>query len=231
MMEGLSSREIDLATWPRRAIFDGFRRCEYPYLVIGAEVEMGDAPRIWKEKGISPFLACVHSICTAANAVPAFRQRIRGPSGSPRVIEFDRIHADFTVAEGEDLFTIRKVPFFPSLPDFIRSLESPEGMAGTTNAPGVEVDLATEDEDDDHWVFMSCLPWVRFNHVVQPIRKLQHDSVPRVIWGRFSQDAGKSGWRVPVSVQVHHALVDGLHVARFLEGMEAAIRASCLPLQ
>ena len=179
---------------------------------------------MWKERGISPFLACVHSICQAANQVPAFRQRIRGSAEAVKVVEFEQIHADFTVSEGDDLFTIRKVPFFPSLPDFLKSLNLP--TTGETNAPGVEVDLSTEAEDDDHWIFMSCLPWFRFNHVIQPLRKLQHDSVPRVIWGRFSQDAGRPGWRMPVSVQVHHALVDGVHVARFFEGLESAIRDS-----
>jgi len=29
---------------------------------------------------------------------------------------------------------------------------------------------------------------------------------------------------MPLSVEVHHALMDGLHVGRFIEGFEAALR-------
>ena len=41
------------------------------------------------------------------------------------------------------------------------------------------------------------------------------DSIPRVSWGKYFEDNGKI--KMPISVQVHHAMMDGLHVGRYFE--------------
>jgi len=45
------------------------------------------------------------------------------------------------------------------------------------------------------------------------------DSIPRIVFGRCVRE-GKC-MKMPVSVEVHHALVDGLDVARFYERFAA----------
>ena len=47
------------------------------------------------------------------------------------------------------------------------------------------------------------------------------DSIPRIVCGRCSEDRGR--WVMPVAVEVHHGLVDGLDVARFLERFEKGL--------
>ena len=47
------------------------------------------------------------------------------------------------------------------------------------------------------------------------------DSVPRLVFGKASLDGAIR--RMPVGVEAHHALVDGLDVARFFERFEAAL--------
>jgi chloramphenicol O-acetyltransferase type A len=45
--------------------------------------------------------------------------------------------------------------------------------------------------------------------------------VPKIVFGRH-REAGGRRW-MPVSVEVHHALVDGLHVGRFFERFQALL--------
>ncbi len=40
------------------------------------------------------------------------------------------------------------------------------------------------------------------------------DSIPRLAWGRFREEGGRLV--MPLSVQVHHALVDGRHASEFI---------------
>jgi chloramphenicol O-acetyltransferase type A len=47
--------------------------------------------------------------------------------------------------------------------------------------------------------------------------------VPKLAFGR-AEPAGEHLW-MPMSVEVHHALMDGLHVGRFVQAFEAALRA------
>ena len=196
---------MSIDNWERKHIYEGFRACEFPFLVVGANVNLGNSPEYWKTAGISPYLACVYAICKAANEIPAFRQRMRGDD----LIEYDTVHADFTVPAGEASFTIRQIPFTSEFQPFYQAASSKEDVGFIM--PGDITEL-------DHWIFMSCLPWISFTHVMQPMQSLKNDCIPRIVWGKFSQQG--SLWNMPISVQAHHSLVDGLHIAQLLSRLE-----------
>ena len=60
---------------------------------------------------------------------------------------------------------------------------------------------------------MTSIPWVSFTGLMHPIHLQPADSVPRIAWGKFFDDSGSK--KMPLSVQVHHALMDGIHVGKF----------------
>ena len=72
----------------------------------------------------------------------------------------------------------------------------------------------------DDLVYHSSLPWVRFTAFTNAVGR-GDDCIPRLVFGRAVQDGARR--RMPVAVEVHHALVDGLDVARFLERFEQAL--------
>lgn len=39
------------------------------------------------------------------------------------------------------------------------------------------------------------------------------DSIPRISWGKYFEENGKI--KLPMSVQAHHALMDGMHVGQY----------------
>ena len=75
--------------------------------------------------------------------------------------------------------------------------------------------------DETELFFVSCLPWVTYTAMVQPV-PCPADSNPRITFGRFREENGKS--LMPLSLLAHHGLVDGLHMARFFEGFQEEIR-------
>ena len=44
------------------------------------------------------------------------------------------------------------------------------------------------------------------------------DSVPKMAFGKLVQQGEQ--WRMPLSVEVHHGLMDGLHVGQFLQTLQ-----------
>jgi len=201
-------KEIDVRTWERRATYEGFRLSSFPFLVIGLDIALGDSVEFWRENAISPYIACIYVACRAANDIAAFRQRIRGD----KLVEHERVHADYTVPSGAESFTVRQVEFDVDFVRFQQRARAPESGKFVSPADPAE---------SDHWVFLSCLPWLSFSHVVQPM-KSRDDSVPRLAWGKFSLRNG--AWQMPISIQAHHAIVDGFHVARLVEQMVAYFR-------
>ena len=60
---------------------------------------------------------------------------------------------------------------------------------------------------------MTALPWVSFTSFTHPMRLHPADSVPRFAWGKlFNED---KSLKMPLSVQGHHALMDGFHIGKY----------------
>jgi len=64
-------------------------------------------------------------------------------------------------------------------------------------------------------LFMTSIPWVSFTGFMHPVKLSPADSVPRFAWGKFRGEGQKTV--MPLSVQGHHALMDGLHAGLFYE--------------
>lgn len=83
--------------------------------------------------------------------------------------------------------------------------------------------------EDDAVIHCTTLPWVHFTSFrhAMPGRPPPHadgspgrpDVVPKLAFGRI--DAGM----LPLSVDLHHALADGIDAGRFIEGFQALMRA------
>ena len=71
-----------------------------------------------------------------------------------------------------------------------------------------------DEPGQDNLLYLTAIPWVSFTGFMHPI-DFPVDSVPRFAWGKFFQD-GQS-LKMPLSVQAHHALMDGLHMGRYFE--------------
>jgi chloramphenicol O-acetyltransferase type A len=44
------------------------------------------------------------------------------------------------------------------------------------------------------------------------------DSIPRFAWGKYFQEGDT--WKMPLSVQGHHAVMDGIHMGRYYETLQ-----------
>jgi len=76
-----------------------------------------------------------------------------------------------------------------------------------------------EDEPGrDDYLFMSAVPWFSFKAIQHAMHYHPCDSVPRFTFGKYfkSGDAIK----MPLSVQAHHALVNGKEVGEFIEFLQ-----------
>lgn len=60
------------------------------------------------------------------------------------------------------------------------------------------------------------LPWLTFSAISLPT-PTPADSNPRITFGKFTQEGDRV--LLPVNLTANHALVDGLHLAAFFDGM------------
>ena len=80
-----------------------------------------------------------------------------------------------------------------------------------------------EDANVESMYFISTLPWLHYSALIQPVAGGE-ESNPRITWGAFAPDA-EGRLQMPVTLLVHHALADGLHISRFFENLRRKLDA------
>ncbi len=196
---------IDMATWPRKSLFEFFRQAPAPHFSITAPVDVTHLEECRLEAKFSFFNAVLYAIMTAANAVPEMRMRFQ----KNRVVKHAVVHASATVPIEGDRFAFCGVEYVPSWEAFNAACQTAIAKAKTQ-------DELSEHIESDDWIFLSCLPWLSFTALTNP-NGGPDDCIPRITWGK--SETRHSQVSIPVGIQVHHALMDGVHVGRFYEAL------------
>ena len=200
------AHKIDLAAYPRRDHFAYFSTMAYPYVGLTADVDVTPLTDYRAESGAPFFLTLLHCVAKAANSVPQLRQRIV----NGEIWEFEVCPSSFTVARDDETYAYCQVRTDMPLNDFLP-------YAGERkNAARMDGNIA-EDEDALPCFFISTLPWMYYTSLIQPT-PYPADSNPRITWGRAETRDGRT--MLPLTLLCHHALVDGLHIARFYSALE-----------
>ena len=201
-------REIDLNAWPRRKHFEFFSTFDHPHFSMCANMDLTSFHHHIKRSGTSFTAAWAYLIARAANAVPEFRQRIR----SAKVVEHDMVSPSLTILLDDGLFTFCTIPYCEEFNEFL-------SRAATMIADVKEHPTLTDRPERDDLLFMTAIPWVSFTSFAHPMQLHPADSIPRFAWGKFFPEG--QALKIPLSVQGHHALMDGLHLAKFYEKVES----------
>lgn len=192
----------------RKKHFDFFHGMNHPHFNITANVDITAFLNSIKSTDFPLNISLVHLLSKVANDIPEFRWRIR----NDEIVEHETVQPSFTVPTDEaDVFSFCTVPFQNELQGFIDQAKKIQ-QAMKTN-PSIE-----DEEGRDDYLFMSAIPWVSFTSMQHAMSYHPHDSVPRISWGKFFEQEGKT--LMPLSVQAHHALVDGKHMGLYFQGVE-----------
>lgn len=196
--------------YPRKAHFDYFRSLSYPYVGVTVQQDVTCAYQTSKGMGKSFYLTFLHAVALAADAVPEFRQRIRGN----QIIQYSECPTSHTERVNGGGYCYCTLRHHMPLQDYFT-------LAEKARADCVSKGIA-EDPDVESKFFISTVPWLNYTALIQPVAG-SDESNPRITWGKYLQS--ESGRIImPVSVLAHHALVDGEHIAQFYENLEREIK-------
>lgn len=202
---------IDLQTWERTPQYMFFRRMDYPQYNVCVNIDVTRFVETAAERGLPFYYAMLYTANQSLNAVKEFRYRIRGE----QVVLHDVVHPSFTdMDEGSDLFKVVVADMEPDMETFA-------ARAAEKSARQRDFAVAGDIEGRDDLIYYTCLPWVSFTNLSHTISLNRDDSVPRVSWGRYFSSEGRI--LLPFSVQAHHAFVDGVHIGRYVDGLQKCL--------
>ena len=203
---------IDIETWNRKNHYSYFKELDYPHFNVCGNVDITEFYRYIKEKEQPFFISILYVATKTANSIKEFRYRIR----EDKVVEHETVNPSFTVMGEDEIFGFCASKFMDEFNDF--KINTSEKIEKTKN------NISVEDKPGcDDVIYMTSMPWVSFTSVTHPTHMNPVDSIPRIAWGKYFEENGRI--KLPLSVQVHHALVDGVHVGRYFNKIQEILDA------
>ncbi|MBK8564383.1 MAG: chloramphenicol acetyltransferase [Saprospiraceae bacterium] len=203
---------IETKGWKREAAFRFFRHFDDPFFNISTNVDVTELHHFCKLSGL-PFSLCTQFFAAqTANEIEELRLRLVG--GEVRL--YDLVHCGATVLHDDDTFSFCYYEMKPDLRQFVEDAKqlTQHHKQNPSFDPG----------DDIHDVLhCSVVPWISFTAVKHARRFGREDSIPKLVFGKKFEQAGR--WLMPVSLEAHHGLMDGLHAGRFFEGLQLKLDA------
>jgi len=204
-------RYIDLANWSRRELFEFFIDYTNPYFNICALVDVTELVSfVHGRPDLRISLALHYFALRVANEIEPFRYRLK----DRKVIVYDVVNGGTTVLLPNESFAYAYYSYQRNFEQFVK--EMGKAIDDVRNGTG---ELKPTQRDDV--IYHTTLPWISFTSFAHARNKGRGDSVPRIVFGKFTKENDRM--RLPISVEVHHALMDGLHVGRYLTRLEETL--------
>lgn len=202
---------LDTTNWARREVFEFFRQFDKPYFNICTQLDVTKLLALLRQRPkTSVSLAYHYFALRVANEIEPFRYRLR----EGKVIVHEVIHGGTTVLLPNETFTLAYFDYDEDFEKFI-------GPAERAVREVLSGDGAFRPNPSDDRIHFTALPWVSFTSFSHARNWSSEDSIPKIAFGKFVKTNDRT--LLPFSVEVHHALMDGLHVGRYVNRLEEAL--------
>lgn len=198
---------IDIENWKRKDHYNYFKSLSYPHFSISGNLDITSFYKYIKENELPFFISVLYAAVKTANNIREFKFRIR----EDKVIEHETVSPSFTVMTEGEVFGFCASKFTDIFTDFkndtLTAIEKAKNNVSIEDEPG-----------RDDLLYITSIPWVSFTRVTHPINMNPVDCIPRISLGKYFEEGGRM--KLPLSVQAHHALVDGIHVGQFFNNLQ-----------
>lgn len=204
---------IEIENWPRKDHFHLYSGFEFPHVNICVQVDISDLWALRKRIEASPTITLVYVVTKAANRLPEMRQRIRDQG----IIEHDMIHPLITIMGDNDLFGVVTLVYDANFMTF--ATNASDYLAKAKENPSLDAfpHDQTGDFPRDDLLSITLLPWLSFT-AFSITRRPRMDCIPLLGLGKVQEIGGRN--MLPFFINFHHALADGLQIARFVKYIE-----------
>ena len=199
-------QKLNLETWNRKEHFKFFNQFEEPFFGVTVEIDCTKAYLKSKQSGVSFFTFYLYKTMIAVNQTENFRYRIQ----ENEVYIYDKINVSSTVLRDDTTFGFSLIEFDVDILAFSKNVNTEIERVKNTSG------LFTRDFPTVNLIHFSTLPWINFTSFSHARSFTFEDSCPKISFGKMEISAnGKRTFSM--SVHVHHGLMDGYHVGKFVD--------------
>ncbi|MDZ4071283.1 MAG: chloramphenicol acetyltransferase [Sediminibacterium sp.] len=195
---------LDIETWNRKDQFRFFSQFEEPFFGITVQVDCTEAYAFAKANHYSFFLYYLYQSLKTANQIEPFKYRIV----EGNVYQYDVVNASPTINRPDGTFGFSYMDYHPDFTSFATSAQMI--MEEVRNSTGLIPAVSGENV-----IHYSSIPWINFTSLSHARSFTFKDSCPKISFGKMTEVNGRK--LMPLSIHVHHALMDGFHVGQYID--------------
>ncbi|CAH9051297.1 Chloramphenicol acetyltransferase 3 [Pseudoalteromonas holothuriae] len=206
-------KKIDLDTWPRAQHFHFFKGFDKPHFNITTHVDFSALYQFARTNGYSFTQSYLYCLLKAVNQCTSMRYRIV----DDQPVEVDELMASTVFLKGDETFRFTPLYLKKNLGEFCEHVHEQKSYYMNQALLTQEFELRETQVSQIH---VSVLPWFNFTSFSHAAHETSHCSgVPKFVFGQYQHNTGL----MPLNIEVHHALMDGVHVAQFLTTLKQVI--------
>ena len=195
---------IEIENWKRKEHYLFFSSFEEPFHGLTVNFDVTNTKDYALQQECSFTIRYMFLCLQAIQKSEAFRLRIE--ENEVRLYE----HIDFgtTIIKEDKTFVYVHIPYSNDFDQFQKSFlaEKKHAMTRTALFSGTE---------SSAMIHTSVLPWTQFTSLSHARKYSNGDSVPKITFGKVQNQSNRL--IMPVSIHAHHALVDGIDMAQFVQ--------------
>lgn len=205
-------KKFNISTWNRKSQFDFFKEYEDPFFSISLNIDVTKLYSFCKANNLSFTLSLYYYATESANSITELRLRLKNGV----VYDIENMIMGSTVLNNDNTFFFCYFPSNDSVEGYNKKGKEliEINKASTANFEAKENELAV--------IHGSMLPWFSFTNIKHARNGDEKDKgIPKFVFGKFFNENNKK--MIPFTIDVHHGLMDGYHVAEFLDTFQKRI--------
>ncbi len=196
-------KPIDVLTWKRKEHFEKWRNFDEPFHGIVVKLDLTNCQLFCDEAHCKVFERYMYHFVHALNHVEPMKYRLV----NDEPVVFDEVLSGLVVMRPDATFAYGQLIKMNDFAQFREQLNLEKKRV---------IDRGTihDIERLQNITHFSVLPWTDFIGLSHARNYGDNDSIPKITFGKITKNNGR--YSMPLSIHVHHALVDGKDVADFI---------------
>jgi len=203
-------KEINVETWKRKALYDFYKDFDDPFFNITANLEVTNLYQFCKRHKLSFFLSNLHCALETVNEIPEFKRRVL----DIKVVEYEEVNIGSTILHDDETFSFCYFGRDKDIFEFNR--KGKENIEKQHQSKALDPRL-----NELNSIHCSVIPWLSFTSFKHAKNFGNKDSIPKLTFGKVFNEGNLK--KMPLSVAVNHAIMDGLHVGKYFEKFQKRI--------
>lgn len=199
--------KIDIESWHRKEYFKHYTEnipCTYSTVVA---LDITRVYKYSKDHKVKLYPLLLYVLSQSVNSMDAFRYALI----EDELVNYKQLSPIYTILNDDESFSSIWTEYEDDMDTFIHNYSRDLACYSNTGK------MNPKNEKND--VFsVSMIPWLDFTAFNLNLKNDSKHLTPIFTLGKYSKKEDRVS--IPLSIQVHHAVIDGYHVGRFVETLQ-----------